>query len=310
MSANGVPSITHQWVDLPERGRLHVATCGDGPPIIFLHGFPEFWLMWERALLHFGRTHRAIAPDQRGFNLSFKPADVRQYRAKVLVQDVLLLADALGHDRFVLVAHDWGGAIAWNVAAWHPERVEKLVILNAPHPVTFARELRDSPAQRAASAYMTLFRDHKAERVLAEDGYRRLRRMTLEQWGANGGPADAATVEAYLTAWAQPGALTGMLDWYRASPLHPPEPGASVPELDVGMFRVHVPTLVLWGERDEALLPGMLDGLDTLVDDLRVERVPDASHWIVHERPDRVLRAIDDFLACGAPPARGSNHPE
>lgn len=289
-------SIGTRFVDLPNGQRLHVAMAGSGRPILFLHGFPEFWFMWESALRHFGGTHCAIAPDQRGYNLSSKPSAVRDYRAKPLVEDLLQLMDVLGHERFVVVAHDWGGAIAWNLAAWHPERVEKLVILNAPHPITFLRELRFDPEQVAASAYMTLFRQDKAERVLASEDWRRLERMTFDQWTANGGPGDDAHRLAYRTAWSQPGALTGMLNWYRASPLHPPEADAPLPDLDPAKFHVRVPTLVVWGERDVALLPGILLGLESHVDDLRIQRIADASHWIVHERPAAVFAAIDGFL--------------
>lgn len=289
--------ISHQFVDLPSGQRLHIAQAGSGPLMLFLHGFPEAWFMWRDALAHFGKRFHAVAPDQRGFNLSGKPVGTKHYRAKLLVQDIVQLADALGHERFVLVAHDWGGAIAWNVAAWHPQRVEKLVILNAPHPITFCRELATSAAQVEASAYMSLFRQSKAERVMSEDNYRRMRQMTVDQWSANGGPGDAATTSAYLEAWSRPGALTGMLEWYRASPLHPPEPDAPLPDLDPAMFRVKVPTLVVWGERDHALLPGNLDGLGDLVDDLTVERIPDASHWVIHERPAQVIDAIERFVA-------------
>lgn len=289
--------ISSRFIDLPNGQRLHVLEAGQGPLLLFLHGFPEYSGMWRRQLEHFASTRHCVAPDQRGHNLSSKPAAVRDYRAKPLVEDVIQLADALGHDRFTLVAHDWGGAIAWNVAAWHPDRVERLVIVNAPHPMTFLRELRNNPAQVEASGYMTFFRTDKAERVLAEDDYRRLKRMTLDQWGANGGDATAEAVAEYVSAWARPGALTGMLNWYRASPLHPPEPDAPLPELDAARFHVRVPTLVIWGERDSALLPGILDGLDRHVDDLRIERIADASHWVVHERGQRVNDLIDAFLA-------------
>ena len=290
-------ALTPGFVDLGEGRRLHVAQAGAGPAMLFLHGFPEYWQMWERVMVHFAPRFRTIAPDQRGFNLSFKPAAVSDYRAKHLVADILDLATALGHERFVLVAHDWGGAIAWNVASWFPDRVEKLVILNAPHPVTFARELRYNPAQLEASRYMTLLRSDKAERVMSEDGFRRLESMTAGQWRENGGPGDDATLRGYREAWGQPGALTGMLNWYRASPLHPPEPEAPLPQMDAEKFHVRVPTLVIWGERDTALLPGNLDGLDHHVDRLRVERIPDASHWVVHERSERVIALIDEFVA-------------
>jgi epoxide hydrolase 4 len=291
------PMITSRFVDLPNGQRLHALEAGAGPLMLFLHGFPEYSGMWRRQLDHFSPTWRCVAPDQRGFNLSSKPPAVRDYRAKPLVEDVIQLVDALGHDRFTLVAHDWGGAIAWNVAAWHPRRVEKLVILNAPHPVTFLRELRTNPAQVEASAYMTLFRTEKAERVMAEDGFRRLKRMSVGQWAANGGDASPDTVAGYLSAWSQSGALTAMLNWYRASPLHPPEADAPLPELDPAQFHVRVPTLVIWGERDHALLPAILDGLDQHVDDLRVERIPEASHWVVHERGALVNKLIERFVA-------------
>ncbi len=289
--------IGSRSVDLDNGQHLHLLEAGSGPLLLFLHGFPEYSGMWRRQLEHFAATHHCVAPDQRGYNLSSKPPAVRDYRAKPLVEDVIQLATALGHERFTLVAHDWGGAIAWNVAAWHADRVDKLVILNAPHPITFLRELQDNPAQVAASAYMTLLRTDKAERVLVEGGYRRLKRMTVEQWGANDGDASPATVAGYVDAWSQPGALSSMLNWYRASPLHPPEPDTPFPVLDPAQFHVRVPTLVIWGERDCALLPGVLDGLEDHVDDLRVERIPDASHWVVHERGERVNALIERFIA-------------
>jgi pimeloyl-ACP methyl ester carboxylesterase len=289
--------VTPGFADLPNGIRLHYVAAGSGRLILFVHGFPEFWYEWKDQLQAFGRDHLAVAPDMRGYNLSSKPGEVAAYKAKHLVEDLRLLADHLGHARFVLVAHDWGGAVAWNFAAAHPERLERLVIVNAPHPVTFARELRENPAQQRASAYMNLFRSDKAERVMLEDDCRRLRRMSIDAWAANGGRATPADYQAYLEAWTRPGALTGGLNWYRASPLHPPdEAGAVAPALDPAAFRVRVPTLVIWGERDEALLPGNLDGLDRVVDDLRVERIPEGSHWVIHEQPERVNALIRGFL--------------
>ena len=293
--------LSHYYADLTNGIRLHYACAGAGPLILFVHGFPEFWYEWKDQLEEFARDHLAVGLDMRGYNLSSKPAEVKAYRARYLVEDLRLLIDLLGARPCVMVAHDWGGAVAWNFAVQHPDYLTRLVMINAPHPLTFARELRDNPAQQRASAYMNLFRSEKAERVLSENNYARLQRMTLDSWAANGGAATDADREAYRAAWSQPGALTGGLNYYRASPLHPPEDGgasgAAGLQLDASAFRVHVPTLVIWGDRDEALLPGNLNGLEAHVSDLTVHRVPDASHWIVHERPALVSRLIRDFVA-------------
>jgi pimeloyl-ACP methyl ester carboxylesterase len=274
--------------------RLHYVAAGGGPLVLFLHGFPEHSLAWRRQLVEFGRDRLAVALDQRGYNLSDKPAGVEPYRARHLIADIRAFALALGHPRFTLVAHDWGGAVAWGFAVAHPEMLERLVIVNAPHPVPFARDLAGDQMQQRASAYMTLLRDAKAERVLSEDGYRRLLRMSVAQW--NG---DDETRREYVAAWAQPGALTAMLNWYRASPLYPPvgdDPGAARLKLDPAQFMVRVPTLVVWGMRDEFLLPRLLDGLEDCVPDLRIERIPEATHWVIHEQPERVSALIRGFL--------------
>jgi pimeloyl-ACP methyl ester carboxylesterase len=292
-------TIRFRYAALPNGITLHYATCGAGPLVLFVHGFPEFWYEWKDLLVDFGRDHLAVAPDMRGYNLSSKPPEVDAYRAKHLVEDLRLLLDHLGAQRCVMVAHDWGGAVAWSFAAMHAERLDKLVIVNAPHPVIFARELRDNPAQQLASAYMNLFRSAKAERVLAEDNYLRLQRSTLDAWAATGGGATEADRAAYLGAWSQPGALTGGLNYYRASPLHPPEPGAppgAGADLPAEALRVRVPTLVIWGERDHALLLGNLDRLEREVEDLHVIRIPEGSHWVVHEQPARIGGLIREFI--------------
>lgn len=271
--------------------RFHVARAGAGPLILFLHGFPEYWAMWRPMLEHFGaRGWCAAAPDLRGYNLSEKPAAIEAYRAKHLMADVLALAAHYTKDKFVLVAHDWGGALAWGVAIAHPERLSKLVMLNSPHPYLFWRELCNNPAQQKASAYMLLFRLAKAERVLAENGYAR-----LLAWFAD---LDDAARAALVEAWSQRGALTGGLNYYRASPLYPPsadDPGARKLQLQPANFMVRVPTLVVWGERDTALLPGCLDGLHDVVPDLKLVRVPEASHWIAREQTQRVIGEIEAF---------------
>ncbi len=289
--------------------RLHCARAGAGPLILFLHGFPEFWRAWRRQLEHFGARGRlAAAPDLPGYGLSDKPADVARYRMRHLVEDVRALAAALTRERFVLVGHDWGGGVAWALAAAHPELLSHLVIVNSPHPVTFWRELVHSPAQREASRYMLLLRSPEAERLLSQDEYARLWELAFGgAWAPAGSPFGEEDRRAYLEAWARPGALSGGLAWYRASPLYPPtpeDPGPARLALRAEDFTVRVPTLVLWGMRDRALLPGCLDGLEACVPDLEVVRVPGASHWIVHEEPELVNREIERFIA--RPPRGGA----
>lgn len=288
-------SITHRLI--PANGlRFHVAAAGDpqAPLLVFLHGFPEFWRAWQAQLEEFGRDHLAVAPDQRGYNDSDKPQDVGAYRSRHMVEDLRQLAASLTERPFVLVAHDWGGAVAWNFAVAHPERLAKLVIINSPHPVPFARALASDPEQQRASGYMNVFRTPAAEELLAKDGFRRLADMSVAAW-----QADTAERDAYLEAWSKPGALTGMLNWYRATPMHPPtaqDPGPAQLTVQAADFMVRVPTLVIWGLRDRALLPGLLEGLDECVPDLRIERIPEGSHWVVHEQPARVNALIRGFI--------------
>lgn len=277
--------------------RLHYKVAGSGKLVLFLHGFPEFWRCWEKQLQHFGADHLAVAPDMRGYNLSDCPQDVRDYRARVLIEDIRQLAASLTSEKFVLVAHDWGGAVAWGLAMAHPELLSHLVIVNSPHAYGFWRELVNNPAQQKASDYMLLLRDPKAERVLSENQFSRLLKMRFA--GREEGPALEADRKAYLEAWSQPGALTGSLNYYRASPLYPPtaaDPGAARLKLDPKNFMVRVPTLVIWGEKDTALLPSILEGIDEVVPGVEVVRVPDATHWVMDEKPDLVNAEIRRFI--------------
>jgi len=282
--------------------RLHYRTAGEGRLIMFLHGFPEFWYAWKKQLAHFSRDHQAVAPDMRGYNLSSKPADIAQYELKLLVEDVRALADHLGHKRFVLAGHDWGGVVAWAFAAAHPEYLDKLVIINAPHPAVFDRELRQNPAQQQASQYMLIFRTPAAEQMLSAGNFSALDHSLLQPGVAKGyfGPEDR---EAYLQAWSQPGALTGGLNYYRAAHAGPPAgPEQRAEELaaQVKALRIEVPTLVIWGEKDPYLLTGNLNGLEQYVPDLTVRRVPDGSHWVVHEQPELVNSYIREFIESAA----------
>jgi pimeloyl-ACP methyl ester carboxylesterase len=280
--------------------RLHYISVGQGKLIMFVHGFPEFWGEWENQLAEFGNDYQAVALDMRGFNLSSKPDDVEAYHAKHLIEDLRALAEHLGHRKFILVAHDWGGAAAWSAAMQYPDWVEKLVIINSPHPAVFARELLNNPAQQEASQYMLLFRSAKAEQILSENNYAGVMAM-VTQFGSKWDMPEEVRLK-YIEAWSRPGALTGGLNYYRASPLYPPtspEDEAkikSILDLPPEMFAVKVPTLVIWGEQDHALLTANLDGLQDYIQDLTVKRIPDGSHWVIHEQPDRVNTLIRDFL--------------
>lgn len=283
--------------------RLHYAHSGEvaRPLILFVHGFPEFWYAWKNQLPEFGADYHAVAPDTRGYNLSSKPAEVEAYAMEHLVEDLRALAAQLsGGRKFTLVGHDWGGATAWAFAIAHPELLEKLVIVNAPHPAVFARELRDNPAQQKASQYMLMFRNASAEAALAANDYAALVRVVMGEGLKTGVFAEEDRVE-YLKAWSQPGALTGGLNYYRASRVGPPSPGGEPASSFVSSpsMTVHVPTLVVWGEKDIALCTGNLDGLDAFVPALTVKRIPDAGHWVIHEKPGEVNRTIREFLAAG-----------
>ena len=301
LGAFAMPPIQHETVDV-NGVTLHYAKSGSGELMLFLHGFPEFWYAWKDQLDEFGRDHLAVAPDMRGYNLSSKPEGVDQYRVPLLIEDVRALAAKLGfgpNRKFTLVGHDWGGAVAWAYAIAHPATLNKLIIINAPHPGIFQRELRDNPAQQKASQYMLMFRGPDAEKTLAANDYTMLVNIVLGE-GLKNGYVTEADKKAYLAAWSQPGALTGGLNYYRAAQVGPPTGASSSNPSFASMLptlNVTVPTLVIWGEKDTALLTGNLDGLDAYVPQLTVRRIPDASHWVVHEKRDLVNRYIREFVA-------------
>ena len=275
------------------------------PVMLFLHGFPEGAFIWDELLEHFAQPahggFRCIAPNLRGFEQSSAPADVADYRPHLLVQDVRQLAATESTDGTIdtLVAHDWGGAFGWGFANAFPTQLRRLVILNSPHPGTFARELRDNPAQQKASAYMHFLARPNAPALLAEDDYRRL----WPFFTAMGAGADRfgwltdTVKDQYRALWGA--GLRGACNLYAVTPLKPPLEGQSpdtIPLLPRERLTVDVPTLVLWALDDSALLPGLLDGLDDYVPALEVVKVADATHWIVHEQPQRVIAEIAAFI--------------
>ena len=273
----------------------------NAPALVFLHGFPESHRTWRHQIAHFSDRFRCIAPDQRGYRDSSKPADVAAYTPDKLISDVFQLADALGVGRFTIVGHDWGGAIAWGVALGGQMngRVGRAVIANAPHPAVFPKLLWTSPEQRASSQYMRAFRDTGNDALVREHG---LAGMLLKAFGDR--PVNLAMEEdernALLADWQDRDAAFGMLNWYRASPMDVPAPDAPLAMPDgaaLSIPKLTIPTLVIWAMDDLALPPVNLDGLDAYVDDLTIERVPDCGHFVPWEAPDKVNAAMDGFLA-------------
>jgi len=280
---------------------LSVALEGDpsSPAIILLHGFPESHRTWREIAPRLGGDFFLVMPDQRGFAASDQPQEVEAYKADILVTDVFALADALSLQDFTLVGHDWGGAIAWAAALRGEARLTRLAIINSPHPVIFQKSLIESADQRAASQYITAFRAPGFEKVVERKGFDWFFERTFA------GHVDLTKIpesekRQYLADWSQPGAFAAMLNWYRASRLVVPPPGVTVPLPDWLLHAfppVQVPTLVIWGMADPALLPLQLDGLDQMVDDLTVVRLPNAGHFAPWEAGEDVAAAVGHFLA-------------
>jgi pimeloyl-ACP methyl ester carboxylesterase len=299
------PAVETFELALPHGITLNCRAAGTpgAPLLVFLHGFPEAAFVWDELLAHFAPHWRCIAPNLRGFECSSSPAEVEAYRARHLVDDMRALIASQGGRAAAVVAHDWGGAVAWALAAAHPECLERLVIVNSPHPATFLRELRDNPAQQAASAYMNFLCRPDAEALLAADDFARLWPF-FERMGATdpdhpgGGWLTEPVREQYREVWRR--GLTGGCNYYRASPLRPPvgaDDAIHTLQLPPALVNVRVPTHVVWAEGDIALPPALLDGLEVFVPRLSVSRVPGATHWIVHEQPARVAQEIEAALA-------------
>ncbi|RYD68499.1 MAG: alpha/beta hydrolase [Sphingomonadales bacterium] len=285
-------------IALPTGVELDVATAGDpaAPAIILLHGFPESHRTWRHQIPELAKTYFVIAPDQRGFARSSKPEGVENYTPDKPVADLLALASHFGKDRFVLVGHDWGGAIAWMAALQHPDRIERLVIVNAPHPFVFQKSLYDDMEQRAASQYIRAFRNPALDEQVTAMG---LGRFFDTSFAKHVDPALVASERAaYLDEWGQPGAITAMLNWYRASAIVVPAMDETPDRpafLDAPFPPLRMPVLVIWGMRDTALLPVQLEGLDALIPDLSIVKV-DAGHFVPWEKPQPVTDAIREWL--------------
>ncbi len=272
----------------------------DAPALIFLHGFPESHRTWRHQIAHFSGRFRCIAPDQRGYRGSSKPQDLASYTPDKLAGDVFQLADALGVEKFTVVGHDWGGAIAWFVAVLgQHSRVERAVIANAPHPAIFQRLIWTDPVQRTASQYMRTFRDPANDALVNAAGLAGMLAKAFDPKLLSTGMEDAER-DALLADWQDRDAAFGMLNWYRASSF-------DVPPLDVpyalpdgwkapALPRLTIPTLVIWALDDVALPPCNLVGLEDYVEQLTVAEVPGCGHFVTWQAPGAVNAAMDAFL--------------
>jgi pimeloyl-ACP methyl ester carboxylesterase len=321
------PDIQTWQQALPHGVSLSCRACGDPgrPVLLFLHGFPEGAWVWDPLLVHFSKTenggYRCVAPNLRGYERSSAPEDVKAYRAKHLVQDIAALIDTECQTPdgraplAALIAHDWGGAVAWSLANQHPALLQKLVIVNSPHPGPFLQALQNNPAQITASAYMNfLVRADAATQLSANDFERLFGFLT----GHDASLQSLSTQTAVSPDWLTPAikaryrnvwqhGLQGGLNYYRASPLRPAtatDPGASAVQIPPEALRIEVPTLVLWAQDDVALLPCLTEGLDRLIADLKLVNIANATHWVVHEQPQRVIDEIAVFLGSSTAPQR------
>jgi pimeloyl-ACP methyl ester carboxylesterase len=270
--------------------KLHVMEAGplDGPMILFLHGFPEFWYAWRKQVDYFAdRGYLVVAPDQRGYNLSDKPQGIVSYKIDELAKDIVGLVDAYGRKKIYLVGHDWGASVSWWVALKYPDRIMKLVILNVPHPKVMAKTMFTNPQQMQKSWYIFYFQLPGAvEKFASANNY--AWPVQLLATTSRPGAFQTEELEEYRKAFMQPGAFSAMVNWYRAMVQTQQEPPKS--------FDVTVPMLLMWGEQDIAMLAEMADESMAYCKQGKLIKFPDASHWIQHEEADKVNPLIEDFF--------------
>ncbi|MGB0386176.1 MAG: alpha/beta fold hydrolase [Ardenticatenaceae bacterium] len=289
LAGNGSVTYDHHYVET-NGIRLHVVQAGpeDGPLVILLHGFPEFWYGWRSQIAYLAKAgYRVWAPDQRGYNLSDKPKGIAAYSLDHLSNDIIGLIDAAGEEKAFLVGHDWGAGVTWWTANKYPERLQRIVILNVPHPAVMRRTLQRSFAQLRKSWYIFFFQlPWLPESVMRRNNWEGMLRTLQES--SRPGTFSEADLEHYRNAWSQPNAFTGMINWYRAIMQKPPKTLPSP--------RIKVPSLIIWGTQDHFLNREMVQPSLDLCDDGRLVFIEEATHWVQHEEADRVNQLISDFL--------------
>lgn len=265
----------------------------EGPAAVLLHGFPEFWYGWRKPIEPLAEAgFRVIVPDQRGYNRSSKPRGVASYTLGALVSDVIAIADQLGQKRIFLAGHDWGAAVAWSAALLHPERIAKLAIVNVPHPSVMRRFLSTRPRQMWQSWYILFFQTPwLPETIFSAFDFYLGRRALLRS--SRPGTFSADDLAEYRGAWSEPGALTAMINWYRAAARYRTRFADRI---------VRVPTRILWGERDKFLMSEMaVESLGYCAQG-ELFRFPEATHWLLHEEPAKVSELLVEFFDSASPP--------
>jgi pimeloyl-ACP methyl ester carboxylesterase len=290
MSTESIPlEVTHGEAQVGGGIKLHYVEAGEGPLVVLLHGFPEFWYAWRRQIPALAAAgFRVVAPDMRGYNLSDRPADWRAYDSDLLAADIAGLIGALGEQRAHVVGHDWGAVVAYVLAMRHPEVVERLAILNVPHPARMIDALR-TLRQLRKSWYMFFFQlPGIPERLLARENFSFAKRSLRA--GSPGSFSDE-DLERYVEAWSRPGALKGMINYYRAALRRTPGSARA------GIRPIAAQTLVIWGERDAYIGRELAEPSPQWVPNVRVERLPQATHWVQHEAAEQVNELLVAFLA-------------
>jgi pimeloyl-ACP methyl ester carboxylesterase len=326
---NTRPTFEDHYADVNGQ-RLHYASIGQGPMVLFLHGYPSFWYQWKDQMAEMGKDHLAVGLDMRGYNLSSRPKELDAYKMPQLVEDIRQFVEKVaGRNRkIVLVAHDWGANVSWVFAMFHPELLDKLIIVNGAHPFISERELRENPAQRYASNYFFVFNKFLAPGEQAPDENDTKESATRR---ARGGFVDAEVRagryteqdrQMWIDAWSQPGSTTAGLNYYRANHRNPPfndrHPASTVPsswsakEVTKGAPStiIKTPTFVIWGMQDPAILSGHLSGLDKWVPNLSVKLYPGDDHWVMLEKASAVAQDIRHYIDDKAFPKESVYRPD
>lgn len=284
LTLNGAPFFIRRWGN------------PDLPPLLMLHGFPEYGGAWGDLAPHLADRFHCIAPDQRGYGQSWAPDGVENYTTSKLVGDMVALIDQIGAPLMVM-GHDWGAAVAYGLAMFKPDLVSRLIIANGVHPVPFQRAMAAGGAQSEASQYINYLRRDDSHDALAANDFDRMKTLFMAKMDS--GWLTEAKKQDYLTEWARPGRLKTMIHWYRASPLRiaaPGQPLTDLPALPLDRLTVRCPHLLIWGDQDTALLPEATQGLEDFVPDLTRIDLPGLNHWLIHQDPQAVAQAIRDWL--------------